>query len=217
MIRLENVFKFYRTRGALKIVLDHVTMNFETGFNYGILGINGAGKSTLVRLLAGGEYPNGGKITRLSRVSWPLGLASGFHPLATGRENLKFVARIYGEDIESTVNFVDDFAEIGPYLDAPVRTYSSGMAARLAFGVSMAIRFDCYLIDEVMAVGDARFQAKCRSVFENRCRNADLIMVSHQMDALREYCQRGVVVADGKLFLYDRIDDAIEMYRRLNM
>ncbi len=150
-----------------------------------------------MRLLAGTELPNAGKVRRSVRVSWPLGFAGGFHPSMTGRDNLHFVARIYGHDVRQVSNFVEDFSELGDYLDAPVKTYSSGMMARLAFGLSMAIEFDCYLIDEITAVGDARFSQRCQDAFTRRRENADLIVVSHSMDTIKNYCSRGVVLVDG--------------------
>lgn len=216
MIQLDKVFKFYTASGHTKIVLDHVSTTFETGRSYGLLGVNGAGKSTTLRLIAGSELPNSGKIRRSVRVSWPLGFAGGFHPLMTGRENVKFVARAYGEDPRRVLAFVEDFAEIGDYIDAPVKTYSSGMMARLAFGLSMAIEFECYLIDEITAVGDARFQARCRDAFDKRRATADLIVVSHAMNTIKDYCDHGAVLVDGQLMMFDNVDRAIEAYNRLN-
>jgi capsular polysaccharide transport system ATP-binding protein len=216
MIQLDRVFKFYRTDRHTKIVLDHVSTVFQSGRSYGLLGVNGAGKSTTLRLIAGVELPNGGRIRRSVRVSWPLGFASGFHPLMSGRENVKFVARAYGEDLRKVLTFVEDFAELGDYIDAPVRTYSSGMVARLAFGLSMAIEFECYLIDEITAVGDARFQARCAAVFNRRRANADLIVVSHSMQTVKEYCEHGAVLVDGQMIMFESVDKAIEMYNRLN-
>lgn len=160
--------------------------------------------------------PNSGRVRRTVRVSWPLGFAGGFHPLMTGRENLKFVARSYGEDVREVTDFVEEFAELGDFMNAPVRTYSSGMQARLAFGLSMAISFDCYLIDEITAVGDARFAAKCAEVFNERRETSDIIIVSHSIATIKEYCQKGAVVADGNLLMFDDVDDAIELYRRMN-
>lgn len=217
MIKLENVYKFYKIERHRKVVLNDVSINFEPGVNYAVLGINGAGKSTLVRLLAGAELPNSGRITRSVRVSWPLGFTGGLHPGMTGRENAQFLARVYGEDVRRVVNFVEEFAEVGHYLDAPVRTYSSGMLLRVAFGLSMAIRFECYLIDEVMAVGDARFQARCRDVFNKRRENADVILVSHDMSSLLEYCDRGIVLSDGQLHALPNVEEAVELYKQLNM
>jgi capsular polysaccharide transport system ATP-binding protein len=216
MIQLNDVFKFYRTDSHLKIVLDHVSGVFETGWSYGLLGVNGAGKSTTMRLLAGTELPNAGKIRRSVRVSWPLGFSGGFHPAMTGRENVRFVARAYGHDVHRVSDFVEDFAELGDYLEAPVKTYSSGMLSRLAFGLSMAIEFDCYLIDEITAVGDARFAARCQDAFARRRANADLIVVSHSVETVRAYCQRGAVLVDGRLIMFHNVDDAIEMYNRMN-
>jgi len=217
MIQLDNIHKFYRIDRLKKVVLKDVSFNFEPGRSYGILGINGAGKSTLMRILAGTELPNRGQVRRSVRVSWPMGFAGGLHTGMTGRENVMFVARAYGESVRRIVDFVEDFAEIGPYIDAPVKTYSTGMVQRVAFGLSMAISFDCYLIDEVMAVGDARFQARCKYEFDKRKQISDIIMVSHNMPAIHEYCQHGLVLADGELHYFEKIDDAVEIYKQLNM
>lgn len=216
IIQLSNVFKFYKTQQHIKVVLDHVSTVFESGWSYGLLGVNGAGKSTTMRLLAGTELPNSGKVRRSVRVSWPLGFAGGFHPQMTGRDNLHFVARIYGQNVRKVSDFVEDFSELGDYLDAPVKTYSSGMMARLAFGLSMAIEFDCYLIDEVTAVGDARFQRRCQEAFTRRRKNADLIVVSHSIETIKSYCDRGGVLVDGRLIMFASVDQAIEMYNRMN-
>jgi len=216
MIQLDRVFKFYRTEGHVKIVLDHISAIFQSGVSYGILGVNGAGKSTMLRIIAGTELPNAGRVRRSVRVSWPLALASGFHPKMTGRENVKFVARIYGADIRKVIDFVEDFSELGDYLDIPVQTYSSGMMSRLAFGTSMAIEFDCYLIDEITAVGDAKFQARCRAAFNERRENADLLIVSHSIGTIKNYCDRGAVLVDGQLMMFENVEKAIEVYNRLN-
>jgi capsular polysaccharide transport system ATP-binding protein len=216
VIQLDRVFKFYKASGHTKIVLDHVSTVFQTGRSYGLMGVNGAGKSTLLRLIAGAELPNSGKIRRTARVSWPLGFSGGFHPLMTGRDNVKFVARAYGQDLDTVLDFVEDFAELGDYLDAPYKTYSSGMMARLAFGLSMAIEFDCYLVDEITAVGDARFQARCKEAFDARRSRADLIVVSHSMQTIKDYCDHGAVLVDGQLIMFDAVDRAIEAYNRLN-
>ena len=216
MISMTSVSKYYRVAGHRRIVLRNISANFEAGHSYGVLGINGAGKSTLIRLLAGTELPNSGKIRRTVRVSPPLGFSGSFHPGMTGRENLKLIARAYGENVGAVTEFVDDFAELGDFMEAPVKTYSSGMQARLAFGLSMAIPFDCYLIDETTAVGDARFSKKCAEVFGNRRKNADIIIVSHGFEVLREYCTKAAIVADGNLVFFDQLDEAIEIYRRMN-
>lgn len=216
MIELDRVFKFYKTEGHVKIVLDHATTRFQTGYSYALLGVNGAGKSTTMRMIAGTELPNAGRIRRSVRVSWPLGFAGGFHPQMTGRENVKFVARAYGEDTRRVLEFVEDFSELGDYIDVAVKTYSSGMMARLAFGLSMAIDFDCYLVDEITAVGDARFQARCKAMFDRRRETADMIVVSHSMAIIKDYCDRGAVLVDGQLIMFESVDKAIEVYARLN-
>jgi capsular polysaccharide transport system ATP-binding protein len=216
MIQLDRVFKYYRANGHVKVVLDHIDVEFRAGRSHAILGINGAGKSTLMRLLAGSELPNSGRIRRSVRVSWPLGFASGLNGKLTGRENVKFVARLYGYDPRRAISFVEDFAEIGPSIDMPISTYSSGMSARYAFGLSMAIDFECYLIDEITAVGDARFAARCRQEFAKRRERADLIMISHDMATIKEYCTRGSVLASGKLYTFSNVDDAIELYKKMN-
>ncbi|GJD95220.1 ABC transporter ATP-binding protein [Methylobacterium iners] len=216
MIRFENVTKIYRTDGHRRTILERVSFTLKPGTSYGILGINGAGKSTSMRLIAGTEDPTRGRIHRNLRVSWPLGFAGGFHPMMTGRDNIIFVARIYGEDPRKVLEFVEDFSELGSYLDVPIRTYSSGMSSRLAFGMSMAIPFDCYLIDEVTAVGDARFQRRCQEAFAARRENADVIMVSHDMETIRQWCSQGIVLINGRAIVYEDVNDAIEVYRRLN-
>ena len=216
MIQLSNVYKFYKTFGMRKVVLDHVSLDFQSGWSYGLMGVNGAGKSTTLRILAGTESANSGKVRRSVRVSWPLGFSGGFHPNMTGRENVYFVSRIYGEDPIKVSRFVEDFAEIGEYIDRPIKTYSSGMGARLAFGLSMAIEFDCYLIDEITAVGDSRFAARCQEVFDQRRERTDIIMVSHAIPTVKAYCQRGAVLVDGRVLMFDDVDEAIEVYNRLN-
>lgn len=216
MIELRNVTKFYKTDGHRKMILDRASFVFEQGHSYGLLGVNGAGKSTTIRLLSGVQMPNGGSVRRNVRVSWPLGFATGFHAGLSGKENLKFVARAYGADVRRVIDFVADFAELGDYLDEPVRTYSSGMSARLAFGLSMAVEFDCYLIDEVIAVGDARFQQRCQTAFEKRRSVADLIVVSHSMQTIKRLCDRALVLVDGRLLYFDNVENGIEMYYKLN-
>lgn len=216
MISLFNVFKFYKTTHGRKIILDNVSMRFKQGTSYGLLGINGAGKSTTMRVIAGSELPNSGAIKRNAKISWPLGFAVGMHPELSGRENINFVARLYGESPRNIFEFVDEFSELGSNIDEPFRTYSSGMAQRLAFGLSMAIQFECYLIDEVLAVGDARFQAKCSEHFNRRRAEADIIMISHSMDTIREYCNRCLVLAHGVIHEFSDVDDAIAMYKKLN-
>lgn len=215
-IEMIDVLKYYHTHGQTKIVLDHVSTRFERGHSYGILGVNGAGKSTTMRLLSGVELPNAGKVKRSVRVSWPLGFSSAFNGLISGRNNCAFAARAYGQDVRRVLDFVEDFSELGDYLDAPVRTYSSGMSSRLAFGLSMAIEFDCYLIDEITGVGDFTFRKRCEVAFTARRQRSDVIMVSHSVGHIKGYCDRGAVLVDGRLMMFSDLDEAIDVYHRLN-
>jgi capsular polysaccharide transport system ATP-binding protein len=196
-------------------VLDHATVNIDATYAYGIFGPNGAGKSTTLRLIAGTELPNSGKIRKDLRVSWPLGFAGGFHPLMTGRENITFVARIYGADVRGVIEFVEYFSDLGHYLDLPVKTYSSGMQARLGFGLSMAIEFDCYLVDEIIAVGDSRFQLRCAEAIADRKARSSLIMVSHDVGIIKKYCERGLVLHRGQFLHFSNVDDAVNFYRKM--
>jgi capsular polysaccharide transport system ATP-binding protein len=212
MIRLENVEKSYRTKHGRKVILRNFSGVFEDQQNVGILGHNGAGKSTLFRMLSGAEPPDRGRITRKGKVSWPLGFSGGFHQSLTGRENLRFICQIYGARYKDVVEFVEDFAAIGRFMDMPVRSYSSGMKARLAFGASMALNFDYYLIDEVVAVGDASFKKKSKAVLAERLKSSSVLLVSHSSQLLKEFCQVGGVLHNGDLIFYPTIDDAIAVH-----
>lgn len=215
MIRLEHVRKSYRTPRGRKFVLDNASATFESGHNYGILGVNGAGKSTLIRLIAGSELPDRGIVRRYGRVSFPLGFGGTFHGALSGCENAAFIARIYGAPVRATIDYVEDFAELGEYWTMPVNTYSSGMRARLAFAVCLAIDFDVYLIDEVTEVGDQRFRRKCADAFRARMAHSDIVLVSHNPQTIRQYCDRGAILADGALSLYDEIGAALTRYHRM--
>ena len=182
----------------------------------GLLGRNGAGKSTLMDMIGGTAKADSGSIDVTGTVSWPVGFKGSFHGQLTGAQNIRFIARVYGVDTESLLNYVKDFAELGPHLYMPVRNYSSGMRSRLAFGVSIGIPFDTYLVDEVTSVGDANFKRKSRFAFLERMENAGAIVVTHSMRQLRKLCQAGAVLEDGVLTYYDDIDDAIEVHH-LNM
>ncbi len=215
MIRLIDVCKTYTMGKQRRIILDHVNADFPPGINMGILGRNGAGKSTLVRIIGGSTYPDSGYVERKSRISWPIGFAGCFNNKLSGRANLNFVSRIYGADIKRVTEFVEEFSELGRYMDMPIKNYSSGMAAKLAFGLSMAIGFDYYLIDEVSAVGDASFRAKCNRVFEERKKNATLIVVSHNIGTIKAHCNAAGVLNNGDLIFYKNINDAISSYEEI--
>jgi capsular polysaccharide transport system ATP-binding protein len=214
MIMLENVTKIYKSKDGHKVVADDLSCQIPRGCNLGILGINGAGKSTLLRMIGGIEEPNSGVIRRHSRVSFPLGFSGTFAGSLSGRENAVFLARIYGASTRYVVDFAEDFAEIGSYYDMPVNTYSSGMRSRLAFGVSLAIDFDVYLVDEATAVGDVTFQEKCHAAISARFSRSDVIMISHAPETLKQYCNQGAVLDRGRLAFYDDIDQANAAYLR---
>jgi capsular polysaccharide transport system ATP-binding protein len=209
VIEFRNVCKAYRTRGQPKVVLRDFSLSLPKGATVGLLGRNGAGKSTMLGMVAGTVKPDSGEIRRLASISWPLGFSGSFHPDLTGAQNIRFVARIYGADTDGLIAYVEDFAELGDFLDMPVRSYSSGMKARLAFGMSMGIAFDWYLVDEITAVGDSAFRAKCLAVFRDRLSEAGLLMTSHSPGVIRAYCRSGLVLERGQAIYYDDVEDAI--------
>ncbi|MBK8384847.1 MAG: ABC transporter ATP-binding protein [Candidatus Accumulibacter sp.] len=212
MINLDNVVKRYATRHGHNTVLDGVTFQVKPGEKIGILGRNGAGKSTLIRLISGAERPSSGSITRGMSVSWPLAFGGAFQGSLTGLDNLRFICRIYGSSIEDRIPYVEEFSELGKYLREPVKTYSAGMRARLAFAISMVIEFDCFLIDEIIAVGDSRFHDKCRyELFEKRQDRA-MIIVSHQPEQIRAHCETTLVLNHGRVNKFDHIDEAYDYY-----
>jgi capsular polysaccharide transport system ATP-binding protein len=215
VIALDRVAKAYPTAGGRKIVLEDATIEFAPGHNFGILGANGAGKSTLIRLLAGSEMPDRGTIRRHARVSFPLGFGGTFHGDLRGRENVAFIARVYGAGLRATLRFVEEFAELGEYFDMPVNTYSAGMRARLAFGTCLAIDFDVYLIDEVTEIGDERFRRRCAAAFRERLRRSDIILATHSSQTIRQYCDRAAILASGRLELFDDVASAFERYRQM--
>ena len=185
-------------------------------FCVGIMGKNGAGKSTMMRLMAGTEPPDKGHVYRDTNVSWPLGFAGGFNGSMTGIENIRFVSRIYGQDVEKIIAYVTEFAELGPSLRLPIKTYSSGMKARLAFGLSMAIDFEVYLIDEITAVGDQDFKKKSKSVFQDKLVKSQIIMISHAANTIKQYCDCGLLLEGYQIMYFEDVDDLLAAYESLN-
>lgn len=214
MIRLKGVNKTYPTRSGPVHVLRNVGLTVRPGERVGILGRNGAGKSTLVRLVSGAELPTSGAIERHMSVSWPLAFGGAFQGSLTGLDNLRFICRIYGVDPEEKIAFVKEFSELGVYLHEPVKAYSSGMRARLAFAISMVIEFDCFLIDEIIAVGDARFHQKCHDELFERRGDRAMIIVSHDSGYIREHCTRASVLVGGQLHHTDDLDEAFNFYHQ---
>jgi ABC-type polysaccharide/polyol phosphate transport system ATPase subunit len=213
VISLKDITKEYPMRGGGKrTVLQGVSFEVRRGQSIGILGRNGSGKSTLIKIVGGAIPPTTGAIVRGMSVSWPLGFVGGFQTSLTGADNVRFIARLYGVPAGVLHEYVDDFAELGDYMRMPVRTYSSGMCARLMFGISLALEFDCYLIDEATAVGDARFVEKCDAAMARRRQTGALVMVSHSALVLRKYCDRGAILDKGHFTLYDDLEEAIRAY-----
>ena len=209
MVRLENLCKTYILHGQHKVVADNINLTIPTGASVALLGRNGAGKSSLLQMIAGTMDPDYGEIITTGTLSWPVGFSGSFHPELTGAQNTRFVARVYGIDTDSLIAFVEDFAELGKHFHLPIYTYSSGMKSRLSFGVSMGIRFDTYLVDEVTAAGDASFKTKARIVFRERMKSSGAILVTHSMNQARTVCDSGAVLENGKLTYYEDIEEAI--------
>ena len=215
MIEIKNLYKRYHNHHGSDWVLKDINLTIPTGVSVGLIGANGAGKSTLLRLIAGMDKPERGEVIRHSRVSWPVGLSGGMQGNMTGRQNVKFVARVQGsgpEEVKRVIQFVEDFAEIGSSFDEPIRTYSSGMKSRISFGLSLAFDFDVYISDEATAVGDRAFKAKAKDLFNSKIGQASLIMVSHGEGILRDLCQAGLYLKQGKAHWYDDINEAIDAY-----
>lgn len=212
MIRLQNLCKTHRLHGRAKVVARNIHVTFPTGVSVGLLGRNGAGKSTLLEMIAGTLDPDRGEVISDGTISWPVGFSGSFHPDLTGAQNARFIARIYGVDTGELLDFVEDFADLGGHFHLPLRSYSSGMRARLAFGCSMGIRFDTYLVDEVTSVGDALFREKSEKVFRARMRESGAIVVSHSLGMLERICEAGAVLENGRLTYYPKIATAIANY-----
>ena len=213
MIRLRDVSKTFETAGGTRVILDRVCMDVHAGQRVGILGRNGSGKSTLIKIIGGTSRPTSGTVTTSLRVSWPLAFGGAIQGSLTGLDNLRFICRIYRTNFADAVERVAEFSDLGAYLREPVKTYSSGMRARFAFAVSLAVDFDCFLIDEVVAVGDSRFHERCRrELFENGSSRA-MILVTHDEGTLREYCRSAAVLSHGTLSPFGEIQESLDRYR----
>lgn len=214
MIVLKDVVKQYHGREGMFTVLNGLDLTINPAEKIGIIGRNGAGKSTLIKLLSGVELPTTGQIERKMSISWPLALDGGFQGSLTGIDNIKFICRVYGVDFHTRLDFVEEFSELGRFLREPVKHYSSGMRARLNFAISMAIDFDCYLIDEVISVGDARFHRKCEEELFYKRKDKAMIIVSHELHNIRQNCDRVALLKDGKLKFFRDVELAIHAYNR---
>jgi len=215
VIRVQDVSKSYEVRGGWRVVLRNINLVVKQGQKIGVLGLNGSGKSTLIRLLGGISLPDEGMIERAMSISWPLALDGGFQGSLTGYDNLKFICRIYGSDINTVLSFVEEFTELGKYLYEPAKSYSTGMRSRLAFAISMAIEFDCYLIDETLAVGDERFRARCHDELIVKRADRSLVIVSHQAETIRELCDKACVLHEQTLHHFDDVNSAYALYQSI--
>lgn len=215
MIELRDLTKSYITPKGRHYVFRHLNAILPENKSVGLLGKNGAGKSTLLRIIGGIDHPDSGKVISNKSISWPVGLAGGFQGSLTGRQNVRFVSRLYVSEsqVPEKVAFVEEFAELGKYFDMPIKSYSSGMRARLGFGLSMAFNFDYYLLDEVGAVGDASFRAKSQKLLDNLKANSNIIMVSHNLNDLTRNCDVGLLVMNGEARFYDNVAEAVEVYK----
>ncbi|MGX0977017.1 capsular polysaccharide transport system ATP-binding protein [Roseovarius sp. MBR-51] len=215
MIEIRNLCKTFVLNGQRKVVADNISAVFPDRTAVAILGRNGAGKSSLLKMLSGSMDPDSGEVTSTGTISWPVGFAGSFHPEMTGLQNVRFIARVYGVDTEELADFVADFAELGQHFNLPVRTYSSGMKSRLAFGVSMGIHFDTYLVDEVTAVGDAAFREKSEELFAERVLSSSAIMVTHGVGQVKRLCSHAAVLENGQFSFYSDVDEAIAHHHAL--
>ncbi|EEX13514.1 polysialic acid transport ATP-binding protein KpsT [Citreicella sp. SE45] len=212
MIVLENLTKSFPVRGGRKYITRNLNMTFPTGKAVALMGRNGAGKSTLLQIIAGNMGADSGRVRSNGEISFPVGFAGSFHRDLTGAQNTRFIARIYGVDTDELLDFVAGFAGLGNHLYMPVRSYSSGMRSRLAFGISMGIQFDTYLVDEVTSVGDRSFRSRSAQVFKDRMQRSGAIVVTHSMGEVRNLCDAGAVIENGQVHYFDDIEDAIALH-----
>jgi len=215
ILEFENVSKHYITPKGKVSVIENTSFSLRKGVNLGILGLNGAGKSTTLRMIAGSELPSSGRIKRSAKFSWPLGFSGSFNGSLSGEENLRFACRVYNVPIKETLEYVYDFSELGSKLKQPIKTYSTGMRQKLAYGLSMAINFEVYLIDETLGVGDKHFRKKCDAVFSEKAETSSLILVSHSMKTIRKYSDKILLVHDGQAKIYHNVNKAISIYHQL--
>ena len=213
---LENITKSFPIHHGrdMRVILDDISLHVHPGERWGIMGPNGAGKSTMIQIISGSLTPDSGTVHRGMTVSWPLAFGGAVHSSLTGRDNARLIARVYGIDVDRTVAQVEDFAELGVYLDEPVKTYSSGMNSRLSFAISMAVDFDCFLVDEVISVGDIRLNRKCEEELRSR-ENKAMVLVSHHLDIIRNNCDHAAFLQHGKLHFFDSVDEAIRTYEQM--
>jgi len=199
--------------------LSHIDFEVKKGESLAIVGRNGSGKSTILKLIAGVTKPSDGRITVLGQVAPLIELGAGFHPELTGRENVYLNGSILGfkkKEIDKLYNGIVEFSELRQFMDQPVKFYSSGMYMRLAFAVAVAETPDILLVDEILAVGDTKFQEKClRRIKEFQKEGSTMIMVSHDLNMINEYCQKILVLDKGKQIYFGEVEKGIDKYQQL--
>ena len=213
MIQFDGLTKGYWVHNRFQVVIDRLSLTLPTGRSLALLGGNGAGKSTLLQLIARTMKPDAGDVWSDGSISWPVGFSGSFNRDLTGAQNTRFLARVYGVDTDELSDFVQDFAEIGHHFHMPFRTYSSGMRSRLTFGISMGIPFDTYLVEEVTAVGDQRFRRKSRAVFRDRMHKSSAILVNHNLEELKEFCDAAILLHQGKLTFFNDLEEAVDRHK----
>lgn len=218
MIELVNLTRYYPTRLGRHYVFKNLNFTFPEGASIGLMGRNGAGKSTLMRVMGGLDQPNEGSVRTTKSISWPVGLSSAMQSSLSARDNVRFVCRLYGstpEQVRERMQFVEDFAELGKFFDLPMKTYSAGMRGRVSFGLSLAFDFDYYLVDEGMATGDPIFRKKAQAMFKDKIRNANLILVSHNVRDIQDLCNTVVVLEGGQATLYEDVKEGLSVYQNM--
>lgn len=206
-----------KVKPKLKKAIDDVSFSIERGETVALFGRNGAGKSTLLKMITGVTYPTSGDITVNGRVSALLELTAGFDPEFTGRENIFFRGQLLGiseKEIKELEEEIVDFADLGEYIDQPVRTYSSGMKARLGFAINANVKPEILIVDEALSVGDKDFRRKCNLKINEVVADgqATFLFVTHSTKVAKNFCKRGIVMRNGKLMYDGDIDDAIAFY-----
>lgn len=197
-VEATNIVKVFEGDHGTVRALNGVSFRVGVGERIGILGGNGSGKSTLIRILAGVLQPTSGEVRRELSLSWPLALGGGFEGQLTGYDNVRFLSQLYGLPFRETFDYVAEFSELGRHMHMPVRFYSDGMRMRLAFALSLAMNFECYLIDEVILVGDRRFQLKCHDELFGKRSSCGMIMAVHDAGVIKEYCQSALILKGGR-------------------
>lgn len=218
MISLQNITKYYDTDEGRKYILNDASIVLPSGVNIGILGRNGAGKSTLLRLIGGATYQDKGRFYTDENISWPVGFKGCLQGALTARQNVAFVCMLMQQTKFNTnriIDFVYEFSDLGMSFDVPVRTYSTGMKARLGFAISLGFDFDTYLIDEVLSVGDVSFKKKSKEAIKEKVKKSRLLLVTHSAKKIKDFCKMVLILNEGKLKLMDDVNAAIEEYKNI--